>query len=105
MIPNQSIIYGETAVEPDELTKERHEIIGWYTDESYTYKFDFATAIKKNYKLYANNEKEYYEVAFVSEFEPKLATQLVVAEKVIKPQVPPIDGYEFIGWYSDEARQ
>lgn len=54
---SQSVPYNKTADDPGELTEEGYTFIGWYTDHTYSTKFDFSTPIKSNTKVYAKWEK------------------------------------------------
>lgn len=54
---SQNVPYNKTATNPGELTAEGYTFIGWYTDHTYSTKFDFSTPIKSNTKVYAKWEK------------------------------------------------
>lgn len=54
---SQNVPYNKTATNPGELTAEGYTFIGWYTDATYTTKFDFTKPIKSNTKVYAKWEK------------------------------------------------
>jgi uncharacterized repeat protein (TIGR02543 family) len=49
----QTIIMGFTATEPTNPSNGTFSFTGWYTDTTYTTKWDFTTAITKNITLYA----------------------------------------------------
>lgn len=56
---DQTIEHGET-IKPDKLTipeVEGYTFDGWYTDDTYTIKFDFTQPIKSNTTVYAKWEK------------------------------------------------
>ncbi|MDD4390849.1 MAG: S-layer homology domain-containing protein [Eubacteriales bacterium] len=52
-VPNQSIIYSETATEPADPTKDNNTFGGWYSDSDLTSAFDFSTPITDDITLYA----------------------------------------------------
>lgn len=54
---SQSVPYNETAKDPGKLTEEGYTFIGWYTDDTYSTKFDFSTPITGDTKVYAKWEK------------------------------------------------
>lgn len=54
---SQNVPYNETADDPGKLTAEGYTFIGWYTDATYTTKFDFTQPIKHNTTVYAKWKK------------------------------------------------
>ena len=54
---SQNVPYNKTATDPGELTAEGYTFIGWYTDATYTTKFNFSTPITGDTKVYAKWEK------------------------------------------------
>lgn len=54
---SQNVPYNEPATDPGELTAEGYTFDDWYTDNTYTTKFDFTKPIKSNTKVYAKWEK------------------------------------------------
>lgn len=54
---SQNVKYNGTANDPGKLTAEGYTFDGWYTDDTYTTKFDFSTPITGNTKVYAKWEK------------------------------------------------
>lgn len=54
---SQNVPYNGTAKDPGELRAEGYTFIGWYTDDTYTTKFDFRTPITGDTKVYAKWEK------------------------------------------------
>lgn len=93
--------------EPDETpTREGYEFTGWYKDEACTQKFDFESTIPTGVTtLYAGWESTQATVTFDSRGGTEVESQTVnKGEAVERPAVDPMyDGYEFIGWYEDEA--
>lgn len=54
---SQNVKYNGTASDPGKLTEEGYTFIGWYTDATYTTKFDFTKPITGDTKVYAKWEK------------------------------------------------
>jgi len=54
---SQNVPYNGTANDPGKLTEDGYTFIGWYTDATYTTKFDFSTPITGDTKVYAKWEK------------------------------------------------
>ena len=54
---SQNVKYNGTAKDPGKLTEEGYTFDGWYTDNTYSTKFDFTQPIKSNTKVYAKWEK------------------------------------------------
>ena len=52
-VPEQKVKENETAVEPEDPTREGYTFEGWYLDEDCTIPFDFATPIMSDIMLYA----------------------------------------------------
>ena len=54
---SQNVKYNGTADDPGKLTEEGYTFDGWYTDATYTTKFDFTKPITGDTKVYAKWEK------------------------------------------------
>lgn len=54
---SQNVKYNGTAKDPGKLSAEGYTFIGWYTDATYSTKFDFNTPITGDTKVYAKWEK------------------------------------------------
>ena len=54
---SQNVPYNGTATDPGTLTEEGYTFDGWYTDDTYSTKFDFTKPIKSNTTVYAKWEK------------------------------------------------
>ena len=85
---------------------EGYTFDGWYTDATYTTKFDFTQPIKSNTTVYAKWTAKDYEVSFVTEHGDPPASQNVPYNETAKdPGTLSAEGYTFIGWYADEAHK
>lgn len=54
---SQNVPYNGTANDPGKLTEEGYTFDDWYTDDTYSKKFDFSTPITGDTKVYAKWEK------------------------------------------------
>lgn len=79
---------------------------GWYTDDTYSTKFDFTKPIKSNTKVYAKWTAKDYEVSFITEHGNAPTSQNVPYNGTADdPGELTAEGYTFIGWYADEAHK
>lgn len=78
----------------------------WYTDNTYSTKFDFTQPIKSNTTVYAKWTAKDYEVSFITEHGKTPTSQNVKYNgTATNPGELTEDGYTFIGWYADEAHK
>lgn len=103
---DQTIEYGET-IKTDKLTippVEGYTFDDWYTDDTYTTKFDFTKPIKRNTTVYAKWTAKDYEVSFITEHGDAPASQNVKYNgTATNPGELTAEGYTFIGWYTDNT--
>lgn len=103
---DQTIEHGET-IKTDKLTipeVEGYTFDDWYTDDTYTTKFDFTKPIKSNTTVYAKWTAKDYEVSFITEHGKTPTSQNVPYNKTAtNPGELTAEGYTFIGWYTDET--
>ena len=103
---SQNVKYNGTADDPGTLTEEGYTFDGWYTDDTYTTKFDFTKPITSNTTVYAKWTAKDYEVSFVTEHGDAPTSQNVPYNKTAtNPGELTAEGYTFIGWYADEAHK
>ena len=104
LAPAQTIDRGEKFEEPAEPSKENHTFAGWYNGDE---KFDFdadTTKAPNVLNLVAKWDINQYTVKFVSEH-GSFADQTIEHGKPIgtgKPTIPPVEGFTFDGWYTDD---
>lgn len=87
-----------------EPTKENYTFAGWYNGNE---KFDFTTVPTGDVTLTAKWNINQYTVQFVSDY-GSFADQTIEHGKTIdtdKLTIPEVEGYTFIGWYTDEAHK
>ena len=77
---------------------------GWYTDDTYSTKFDFTQPIKSNTTVYAKWTANDYYVSFVTEHGDAPASQNVKYNgTATDPGTLTEEGYTFDGWYTDDT--
>lgn len=105
---DQTIEHGKL-IETDKLIippVEGYTFGGWYTDDTYSTKFDFTKPIKSNTKVYAKWTAKDYEVSFITEHGNAPTSQNVPYNGTADdPGELTAEGYTFIGWYADEAHK
>ena len=103
---DQTIEHGKP-IDTDKLTipeVEGYTFDGWYTDDTYTTKFDFTKPITGDTKVYAKWTANDYEVSFITEHGKAPASQNVKYNKTADdPGKLSEEGYTFIGWYTDHT--
>lgn len=108
--PDKTIQVGSNEFIPRPATPERngYTFTGWYTDEACTSAWNFdIDRVTKAMTLYAGWQEE-LKTEFLVTFQPNNGesnyTVVVPASSLIPPQASPtMEGYSFIGWYTDEA--
>ena len=101
---SQNVKYNGTANDPGTLTEEGYTFDDWYTDATYSTKFDFNQPIKSNTTVYAKWTANDYEVRFITEHGDAPASQNVTYNGTASdPGKLSAEGYTFDGWYADEA--
>ena len=104
-ISTQTIDRGEKFKEPAKPSKENHTFAGWYNGDE---KFDFdadTTNAPNVLNLVAKWDINQYTVQFVSDY-GSFADQPIEHGKLIdtgKLTIPPVEGYTFDGWYTDDT--
>ena len=85
--------------------REGYQIEGWYTDEACTKPYDFSQPVTSDLTLYAKWEIKTFTVTFDGNADDVADTTAEVKwnEAVSEPAEPAREGYDFAGWYTDEA--
>lgn len=105
LAPAQTINRGGKFTEPAAPSKENHTFAGWYNGDE---KFDFdadTTNAPNVLNLVAKWDINQYTVKFVSDH-GSFADQTIEYGKPIgtgKPTIPPVEGFTFDGWYTDDT--
>lgn len=105
LAPAQTIDRGGKFTEPAAPSKENHTFAGWYNGDK-EFKFDADTTNAPNVlNLVAKWDINQYTVKFVSDY-GSFADQTIEHGKPIdtdKLTIPTVEGYTFIGWYTDNT--
>ncbi len=107
-VSSQSVAEGECATRPADPARDGYTFTGWYTDQACTTEFNFDTPITGDITLYAGWQRvptgDEVTVTFDTNGGTQIPSQQVVrGECATQPDDPEKTGYEFIGWFSDEA--
>lgn len=97
---------GELLPRPEDPVREGYEFRGWYWDPMYQRSYFFDTPVTGDYTIYAQwvAREDYWSVTFNSNGGSEVPIQIVVAgTPATEPEAPVREGYEFRGWYADEA--
>ena len=101
---SQNVPYNKTATNPGTLTAEGYTFDDWYTDATYSTKFDFNQPIKRNTTVYAKWTAKDYEVSFITEHgDPPTSQNVPYNETAKDPGKLTAEGYTFGGWYTDDT--
>ena len=91
-------------VQPVDPTKVGYRFDGWYSDAEFLTAYDFTTAVTEELVIYAKWVPNQYQVFFESNGGTSIQEISVSFEDfVTEPVAPTKLGYDFIGWYTDEA--
>lgn len=120
-IASQTVKEGEKAVKPADPLKSGYKFEGWYSDSSFTTKFDFKTPITFDITLYAKftvsqgggggggsitpppvTDKT-YTVTFNSNGGSAVNPITADYNAPVTLPTPTREGHTFAGWYSDES--
>ncbi|MBT1164828.1 InlB B-repeat-containing protein [Bifidobacterium felsineum] len=95
-VPDQTIDYGETAVEPAPLTRDGYEFTGWlWAGQPY----DFTDPVIGDVTLTAGWKRITHTVSFDTGTDSKLPDQTVDdGDVAVQPRDPARVGYVFTGW-------
>ncbi|WP_286163363.1 InlB B-repeat-containing protein [Olsenella sp. SW781] len=99
------VYFGDYA---DPMTYDDNEgnvIAGWYTDPKCTEEYDFTEPVMGDMTLYAKWDAKQFSVTFDDGIDGNedVVSTVDYGEPVAKPADPVREGYDFAGWYTDEA--
>lgn len=100
-IDKQTIRYQSTSKAPSNPTKTGYSFVGWYTNSSFTTKFDFTKAICEDVTIYGKFEINKYSVDYnlnQGKFSSDVATTYTINDCGNVLPTPTRSGYLFEGW-------
>ncbi len=96
--------FGTVVAEPTEPTKLGYTFAGWYTDIEYTHEYTFTTMPAHNNQLYAKWIINHYTITFETNGGSDVTALTIAYDSWLSERPSPTKlGYEFSGWYTDEA--
>jgi len=99
----QSIPQLSSANEPIDPVRAGYTFGGWYTDETFTIEYEFASLVDSDTTIYAKWIATPFVVTFETNGGNMIPPQDVyVGDLIIRPADPTKDGFNFIGWYKNE---
>ncbi|MGM9971511.1 MAG: InlB B-repeat-containing protein, partial [Anaeroplasmataceae bacterium] len=103
-VADQRVNYNEAASAPTSPTKTGYRFVGWYSDSSLNTAYDFSDSVTSSITLYAKWEEITYSVTYVINGHGQAQESLsnVTSLPTTLPELSEV-GYEFKGWYTDEA--
>ncbi len=100
----QRVEWSKTAVLPTQPTLDHYTFDGWYTEDDVEWGFD--TAITSGLTLIAKWSPAIYQVTFdPANDEESKVVDVAYNTLVEKPSDPEMDGFEFLGWYTDDGEK
>ena len=101
-IPVQHVKYSKAAIKPADPVRKKYRFGGWYTDNTYTAEYDFATEVTANITLYAKWVLQVATITYNSKNGSQVIPQeITVGEKTTVPSPPTRNGYIFDRWCID----
>ena len=114
----QTVKAGDSATEPTAPTAEGYTFAGWYTDADGEYKYNFASPVNKDIKLYAKwikdavtPEPKDFTIKYISTDEnqgtvdPSSETVKVKGGEIKGSEAKAKPGYKFVKWIDTEGNE
>ena len=99
IVPVENVLNGQKATKPTNPTKTGYTFDGWYTEETCTNPYDFATSVQNALTLYAKWTINQYTITFKPENGDKdMTITQDYGTPVTAPANPTRTGYTFAGW-------
>jgi len=100
-LDEQKVEYGNSAIKPENPTKEGYKFVGWYLNNE---EYKFTEEVTGNVELIAKWEKNKYTVTFISEEKVVGEKTVEYKDKVEEIENPIKEGHKFIGWYLEDKK-
>jgi uncharacterized repeat protein (TIGR02543 family) len=94
--------HGDTIVPPTARQIEGYTFVGWFFDEAFTQPLN-GGGIDDDCDLYAKYDKNEYTVTFNTNGGEAKGSENVLYEESLETENPLYEGYNFMGWFYDEA--
>lgn len=95
--------YASVITEPTDPTKAGYDFGGWYADELLTTAYVFTSMPANNVNLYAKWTPKNFSLSFVTNGGTEITSvSYAYGSTITAPTAPTKDGFDFVGWYSDE---
>jgi len=98
-----SVTRGKTASRPENPSRDEYGFVGWYREKECINVFNFNTPITGDIILYAGWSEDILIVTFVDQDGAPLASETIGAGGTVTPPDVSKPGYEFDGWYEEDA--
>lgn len=99
-LEDAKVLYGQKLTEPADPVKTGYTFLGWFKEAAFTTAYDFNEVVTGPFTLYAKWEALEYDVTYVTNGAPEIATHKVAHDaKITMPQQPVKEGFVFGGWY------
>ena len=105
-VESQTIEEGQFVVNPEKPERSGYIFNAWCTDSSLLNAYNFATPVTSSFVLYARWDKipNTYKVTFtIPKTTYKHEVEVQEYQRVARPEDPQLDGYEFLGWYTNSS--
>ena len=104
LIQELKLEYGDGVKQIGTPKKENHTFDGLYYDKEFTKPFDFNKPATESMDLYIKFVRSHWTVKYVTNGGSTVRDVTVQVDSTLaKPSNPTRSGYNFIGWYTDEA--
>lgn len=110
-VPAQQVAFGQLVVEPKSPVRDGYEFAGWFTDVACTQGFDFTKAVTTDtpsivlYAKWTAKAPLVHTVTFVPVIggDEQIKVEVNDGDLVQLVDEPKLDGWKFVGWFTDTA--
>lgn len=96
-IPNQTILYNNSVMKPEDLTKEGHIFLGWYLNDEL---YDFNNIVTSDIEIVAKWERKTYIVSFNTKIDVEIENVIVsYGDLLEEPTKLELKDHDFLGWF------